>query len=89
LESGVGDVLPGIDPGSVGLVVVGLEPLAGGQLHVRHHEVQLQAALVLVFNPETPVLVGVQTGHQGPLKTVHDLGLGVGRNVLLSERQDA
>jgi len=59
LESGIGDDLPGIDPGLVGLVVVGLEPLAGGQLHVRHHEVQLKTALVLVFHPEAPVLIGV------------------------------
>jgi len=59
LEGGVDDVLPGIDPGPVGLVVVGLETLAGGQLHVRHHEVQLKPTLVAVLHPETLILVGV------------------------------
>jgi len=59
VKGGVSDVLPGIDSRPVGLVIVGLKPLAGGQLYVRHHEIQLDPTLVAVLHPETLILVGV------------------------------
>ena len=80
---------PGIDTGPVGAVIIGLEPLAGGQLDVGHDEVQFKAVLVPVLDPGNAVLVLVKARQQRPLKAVHDLLFLICRQIGLVERQDA
>lgn len=45
------DGRPSIDSQTVGGVVVGLEPLAAGQLDVRYQKVELDTALVSMLDP--------------------------------------
>jgi len=68
LVFGVHQALPGVDPGPVGPVVVGLEPLAAGQLDVRHHEVQFQPVFVAVLDPQAVVLVAIEARQQRGLE---------------------
>ena len=71
--------LPGIDARTVGAVVKRLQPFAGQQLRVRDQEVQLQSPLVPVLNPQHAVLVFIESGHQNPLETRHQLFALAGR----------
>lgn len=86
---GVRHVLPGLDAGPVGAVVVRLQPLPAGQLDVRDDEVQFEPVFVAVLDPHAVVLVGFEAGHQRRLEAVHDLGLGGVGKVALGERQNA
>lgn len=86
---GIRQRLPGIDAGPIGAVIVRLQPLAGGQLGVGDDEVQLYPALVAVFDPQAVVLVGIEAGHQGALKIVHDGVFTLGGHVVLSKAQNA
>lgn len=67
----IGQRLPGVYPGTVGAVKVGLQPFPALQFDVRDHEVQLEAAFILMLNPQTGVLVFVETGHQCLFPFVH------------------
>lgn len=86
---GVRHCLPGIDTGPVGAVVIRLQALPGGQLGIGDDEVQLNAPLVAVFDPQAVVLVGIEAGHQGALKIVHDGPLALVGHGLLGKAQNA
>lgn len=75
---GVHRRFPGVYPVTIRGVVVGLEPLPGGQLHIGHHEVQLHPALVGVLDPQDVVLVGLEPRQERSLEVVHDLPLHLG-----------
>lgn len=85
---GVRHRLPGIDAGTVGAVVIRLQALSGGQLGVGDDEVQLNAPLVAVFDPQAVVLVGIEAGHQGALKIVHNGPLALVGHGLLGKAQN-
>lgn len=52
-----------------------VETAPAGQLQARRAEVQLDAVLVAVTNPEQVVLLAVQPGKGQPFEGVHQLGL--------------
>lgn len=85
----VDDRLPRIDARPVGPVVVRLEPGAASQLDVRHNEVELDAALVGVLDPQAVVLIAVEARQQDALELVHQAALHVVRKLALGERQHA
>lgn len=72
---GVGHGLPSVNPVFINAVVIGLESLAGRQLHVRDQKIQLKPAFVPMLNPQSRVLVSLKTWEQGFLETVHQLAL--------------
>ncbi len=59
---GVGHDLPGVNPGTICGIVIGLQPVPGGQFDVGHHEIEFQTPLVAVLDPQTVVLVAVEAG---------------------------
>jgi len=65
--------LPRINARTVSAVKIRLQALSGQQFGVRYQEVQLQPPLVPVLHPQDAVLVFIQSGHQNPLETVHQL----------------
>lgn len=69
----INDRLPGVNPGTVGPVVIGLETLTGQQFCIWDNEVKLQPSLVPVLNPQNAVLVVIKSGHQNPLEALHHL----------------
>ncbi|MFT0701557.1 hypothetical protein [Citrobacter meridianamericanus] len=79
--------LPRINARAVGSVVIRLQAFSGQQFGVRNEEVQLHTPFVGVFNPQHAVLVFIESGHQNPLETLHQLFTLSGRQVNLSKRQ--
>lgn len=88
-ESVIGQRLPGIDARPVGTVKIGLQTFTALQFDVREDEIQLEAALVLMLDPQAVVLVFVETGHQCLLPLLHQPHLFRLRNVRFLKRQDA
>lgn len=86
---GVGHGLPCVNPVFINAVVIGLEPLAGRQLHIRDQEIQLKPSLVPMFNPQGRVLVSLKAREQGFLEPVHQLALRLRRQVPLGKAQAA
>ena len=67
-----------------------IQRLAGGQLHARHHEMQLGVALMPVSHPEHVVLVALQASKDGRLEVVDQLLLLLlGRVVAVAESDHA
>lgn len=82
-----------IAQGVVVLLVAGwrdIEAATTRKLHARRHEMQLDAALVGVTDPEHIALVGFETGKGKALEGVHHLPLlGMAWRVLRREGDDA
>lgn len=82
-----------IAQGVVVLLVAGrrdIEAAPAHKLHARRHEMQLDAALMGVADPEHIALVGFETGKGKALKGIHHLPLlGRVRRVLCGEGDDA
>ena len=87
VQAVIGQSLPGVDPGTVSPVIVGLQAFSALQFDVREHKIQLQPVLVPVLHPQTGVLVAVQTGQQCLLKLIHQTHFLIVREVLFPERQ--
>jgi hypothetical protein len=67
-------VLPGCQPRSIRLVEVRREPLAGLQVHVGHHKVQLRPVMIPVLYPDHGQPVDVHPRNQKvPLEAVDHL----------------
>jgi hypothetical protein len=66
-----------------------VQAAARGQVEARGAEVQLDAALVAVANPEDVELLGVEAREGELFEAVHDLGLlGIGRGVVGGKTDD-
>ncbi|WP_244637524.1 hypothetical protein U9I37_28420 (plasmid) [Citrobacter freundii] len=87
VQAVIGQSLPGVDPGTISPVIVGLQAFSALQFDVREHKIQLQPVLVPVLHPQTGVLVAVQTGQQCLLKLIHQTHFLIVREVLFPERQ--
>ncbi len=87
IQAVIGQSLPGVDPGTVSPVIVGLQAFPALQFDVRDHKIQLQPVLVPVLHPQTGILVAVQTGQQCLLKLLHQTHFLIVREVFFPERQ--
>ena len=65
-----------------------VEALAGSQLHARRAEMQLDAALMAVPDPEHVDLVAVQTGKGKLVEGVHDSLLLLFRRIIVLVEAD-
>lgn len=79
--------LPRINARAVSPVVVRLQALSGQQLGIRNDEIQLQPPFVAMLHPQHAVLVFIESGHQNPLETLHQLFALSGRQITLGKRQ--
>ena len=79
--------LPRINARAIGPVVIRLQAFSAQQFGVRNEEIQLHTPFVGVFHPQHAVLVFIESGHQNPLETLHQLFALSGRQVTLGKRQ--
>jgi hypothetical protein len=94
LATQVLEVLPGGEPGPIGAVIVGREPLLGFEVHVGDDEMQLRAAVLPVLGPDGGDPVAVHAGNQKiALEAVDQLKAGLRatfepRRIVLGEAQN-
>ena len=85
IQAVIGQSLPGVDPGTVSPVIVGLQAFPALQFDVRDHKIQLQPVLVPVLHPKAGVLVAIQTGQQCLLELLHQTLFLIVREVFFPE----